>query len=82
MGGIQEKTSCLEFTSYWPSSKKWMTKQNKKPYPTTTIIKSQEAQQKIVAIAQAYDNLASFLFLVCAKRLWQVVIVVAKQLET
>jgi hypothetical protein len=46
-----------------------MTKQNKKPYPTTTIIKSQEAQQKIVAIAQAYDNLASFLFLVCAKRL-------------
>ncbi len=58
-----------------------MTKQNKKPYPTTTITKSQEAQQKIITIAQAYDNLTSFLFLVCAKRLWQVVIVVAEQLE-
>jgi hypothetical protein len=42
-----------------------MTKQNKKPYPTTTITKSQETQQKIMTIAQAYGNLTNFLCSVC-----------------
>jgi hypothetical protein len=66
--GIQKKTSCLEFISSWPSFKKGIAKQNKKPYPTTTITKSQETQQKIMTTTQAYDNLTNFLFLVCAKR--------------